>query len=154
MKCDEDQGALNYCDFRQVDKEIDNIKLNILESRKEYVSVQTEICEVNQLKDKGFFVLKDMERKYKELRTEMNEIHSEYLECVKIVNSREEIAHNNMGSLKLQRDNLKKELKELQESAEDNSKKLEEINKMIIIQEVCPYIYFSRCSTVLFIILM
>ncbi|XP_076221864.1 uncharacterized protein LOC143174346 [Nomia melanderi] len=134
-KYDDDQGALNYCDFRQVDKEIENIKLNIQESRDEYMSVETEICEVNQLKDKGLFILKDTERKYKELQEEMKQIHCEYIECVKRVNSYDKVVHNKIESLTLQRDNLKKELEELQERTEDNSKKLEEIKKAIVIQE-------------------
>ncbi|XP_078047407.1 uncharacterized protein LOC144475400 [Augochlora pura] len=133
-KC-EDAKALDPYDFRLVNEEINDIKLELAKSRKEYQSVEEEIRQVSQLKDKGLFILKDKERKYKELEKEMYEIHSDYIKCVEKVNSYEKNVQYKVESLTLERANLKKELEELQKRADENGRNLADIKRRITIEE-------------------
>ncbi|XP_076288326.1 uncharacterized protein LOC143212898 [Lasioglossum baleicum] len=122
--------------FGRVEEEIDNIKLELAGSRKEYQTVEAEICKVTQLKNKALFILKDTQRKYNQFEKKLKEIHSDYMECVKIVNSYEKIIYRRIESLTLERNNLKNEIHELRKHADENNKKLAEIKKLITIQEV------------------
>ncbi|XP_076380404.1 uncharacterized protein LOC143259959 [Megalopta genalis] len=133
-KC-EDAKACNPYDFRLVDEEINDIKVELAKSRKEYQSVEEEIREVCRLKDKGLFILKDKERKYKELESEMNEIHNDYMKCVEKVNSYEKNVQHKIESLTLLRANLKQELEELQKRADENGRNLADIKRRITVQE-------------------
>ncbi|XP_076644768.1 uncharacterized protein LOC143354501 [Halictus rubicundus] len=101
----------------------------------EYQSVEAEICKVTQLKNKGLFILKDTQRKYKQFEKELEEIHSDYVECVNRVNSYEKNVSRKIESLTLERNNLKKEFLELRQRADENNKRLEEIKKLIAVQE-------------------
>ncbi|KZC13658.1 hypothetical protein WN55_05211 [Dufourea novaeangliae] len=129
------RDILNSCNFHQVDEEIRDFKSKLLESRKECENVEIEICDVSQLKDKGLFVLKDIERKYKQLERELNDVHCQYTEHVREVNSYEKTVYRKIECLTLQRDKLKKELEQLQKSANKNDKKLVEIRTLITCQE-------------------
>lgn len=132
----EEVKTSNPYDFRRVDKEINEIELELTGSRMEYQSVEAEICQVNQLKNKGLFILKDTERKYKQLEKQLEEIHSGYEECVNRVNSYEKIVSRKIESLTLERNNLKKEFHESRQRADENNKRLEEIKKLITVEEV------------------
>ncbi|XP_076621641.1 uncharacterized protein LOC143342045 [Colletes latitarsis] len=119
----------------RMDKEIGHFKAKLIECRKESESTEIEILNVNQLQDKGLFILKDMQRKYKQIEEEMKEIHCEYLKCVNNVKCYEGTVHRKVNSLTLKRDNLKTELANLNKVANENKKKLMDIRKMIEIQE-------------------
>lgn len=107
-----------------------------MECQSKCESTVTKIYDVNQLKDKGTFVLKDVTRKYSNLDEELYEIHCNYVKCAEKINSCEEYVNRKIDALTLQRDNLKKELSELKTKTEENDKMLMEIKKMITIQEV------------------
>lgn len=131
------EEAKTSFDFGQTEKEIDNIKLELAGTRKEYQAVGAEICKVTQLKNKAMFILKDTQRKYSQFEKDLKEIHSDYVELVKSVNSHEKTIYRRIESLTLERNMLKNEIDEMRRRADENDKKLAEIKKLITIQEVC-----------------
>ncbi|XP_076395909.1 uncharacterized protein LOC105664116 [Megachile rotundata] len=122
-------------DLFQLDEEINDVRSKLLECQSKCESTVSKIYDVNQLKDKGTFVLKDVTRKYSKLDEELYGIHCNYVKCAEKINSCEEYVNQKIDALTLQRDNLKKELSELKTKAEENDKQLMEIKKMITIQE-------------------
>ncbi|CAL7939776.1 unnamed protein product [Xylocopa violacea] len=118
-----------------IDKEIEDVKIQILKMENEYESTEMQIDEVNRLEDKGAYVLKNVEQQNNGLEEQFKEIHWNYMKCIEIVNSNEETVRENTKYLTLQRDNLKTQLKELQKKAEEYNRKLIEVKKMITIQE-------------------
>lgn len=93
------------------------------------------IYDVNQLKDKGAFVLENVKRRYSALDEDLKEIHCNYVKCMEKVITDKVIDHK-VNSLTHQRDNLKKELQGLKDLADENNKKLMEIKKVVMVQEV------------------
>ncbi|XP_017755032.1 PREDICTED: uncharacterized protein LOC108547154 [Eufriesea mexicana] len=133
----------NFYQLYRMDKEIDDIKTQLLECETEYEHTEIEIYNFDQLKNKGTYVLKNVERQYNNLDEELRGIHSNYIKCIEKVNFTNGTMQQTMDSLTLERDNLKKELDELIKTADENNKKLMEIEKMITIQEVhSVYIYY------------
>lgn len=119
-------------------KEIDDVESELLECQKECATTEIEIYNVNQLKDKGTYVLENVKRRYNDLEEELKEIHYNYLKCIEKTNN--ETIQQKIDSLTLQRDNLKRELEELSKAADENNKKIMAVKKMIKIQEV-SFIY-------------
>lgn len=132
-------ATLNSYELYRIDEEIQHSKSELIDCRKECESTEMEMITVNQLEDKGIFILKDMERKYKELDDELEKVHHDYIKCANNVNRYEEAVSQKVSSLTQERDNLRKELSDLRKVADENSKKLIEIKKMITIQEVRTY---------------
>ncbi|XP_076173346.1 uncharacterized protein LOC143149661 [Ptiloglossa arizonensis] len=128
-------ATLNSYELYRIDEEIQHSKSELIDCRKECESTEMEMITVNQLEDKGIFILKDMERKYKELDDELEKVHHDYIKCANNVNRYEEAVSQKVSSLTQERDNLRKELSDLRKVADENSKKLIEIKKMITIQE-------------------
>lgn len=119
-------------------KEVDDVESELLECQKECATTEIEIYNVNQLKDKGTYVLENVKRKYNDLEEELKEVHCNYLKCIEKTNN--ETIQQKIDSLTLQRDNLRKELEELSKTADENNKKIMAVKKMIKIQEV-SFIY-------------
>lgn len=130
------QANSNSDELYQMHREINDIKSKLLECQKEYEYTEVEIHNVNQLKDKGIYVLNNVERNYNNLDEELKQIHCNYVKCIEKVNSDDDTIQQRINSLTMQRDNLKKKLDELQKTTDENNKKLIEIKNMIIIQEV------------------
>lgn len=142
-KYDEMQQDWNPLGLYEMGKQMEELKLKLLESRKKCECTDAEMDDVIQLKDKGLFILKNFERKYENVNEELKDLHDNYVKCVSKVNSREEIDYQEIHFLTLQRDSLKKELIELKMIADENSKKLAEIWKIITAQEVrVPFIFY------------
>lgn len=121
-------------------KEIDDVESELLECQKECATTEIEIYNVNQLKDKGTYVLENVKRRYNDLEEELKEVHCNYLKCIEKTNN--ETIQQKIDSLTLQRDNLRRELEELNKAADENNKKIMAVKKMIKIQEVSfIYIY-------------
>lgn len=119
-------------------KEVDDVESELLECQKECATTEIEIYNVNQLKDKGTYVLENVKRKYNDLEEELKEVHCNYLKCIEKTNN--ETIQQKIDSLTLQRDNLRRELEELSKTADENNKKIMAVKKMIKIQEV-SFIY-------------
>ncbi|XP_053973013.1 uncharacterized protein LOC128873448 [Hylaeus volcanicus] len=129
------QRTLNTFDLGEIKMAIEYYKSKLVECRNDYQSTEMEIFNVNHMANKGLFILKDMEIKYKDLEVELDKVHCEYIKCVQNVNNYEETVHQKVNSLTLKRDNLKKELTDLKNVADENDKKLIEIRNMITVQE-------------------
>lgn len=119
-------------------KEVDDVESELLECQKECATTEIEIYNVNQLKDKGTYVLENVKRKCNDLEEELKEVHCNYLKCIEKTNN--ETIQQKIDSLTLQRDNLRRELEELSKTADENNKKIMAVKKMIKIQEV-SFIY-------------
>ncbi|XP_043590393.1 uncharacterized protein LOC122571117 isoform X2 [Bombus pyrosoma] len=122
----------NYQLYRMY-KEIDDVESELLECQKECATTEIEIYNANQLKDKGTYVLENVKRRYNDLEEELKEVHCNYLKCIEKANN--ESIQQKIDSLTLQRDNLKRELEELNKAADANNKKIVAVKKMIKIQE-------------------
>ena len=77
-----------------MDKETEDTKSKLLECQKECEDTEIEIYNVNQLKDKGTFVLQNVERKYNNLDEELKEIHCNYMKCNEKANFNETSTKN------------------------------------------------------------
>lgn len=139
--------VLQYCGIQEsrisdqlyrMYKEVDDVESELLECQKECATTEIEIYNVNQLKDKGTYVLENVKRKYNDLEEELKEVHCNYLKCIEKTNN--ETIQQKIDSLTLQRDNLRRELEELSKTADENNKKIMAVKKMIKIQEV-SFIY-------------
>lgn len=139
--------VLQYCEIQEsrisdqlyrMYKEVDDVESELLECQKECATTEIEIYNVNQLKDKGTYVLENVKRKYNDLEEELKEVHCNYLKCIEKTNN--ETIQQKIDSLTLQRDNLRRELEELSKTADENNKKIMAVKKMIKIQEV-SFIY-------------
>ncbi|KAK1122939.1 hypothetical protein K0M31_008577 [Melipona bicolor] len=128
------QETWNSDQLYRMDKETEDTKSKLSECQKECEDTEIEIYNVNQLKDKGTFVLQNVERKCNNLDEELKEVHRNYMKCNEKANFNE-IVQQRINSLISQRDNLKRELDELKKAADKNNKELIEIQKMITIQE-------------------
>lgn len=136
LQYDKIHANLNTDKLYQIHREINDVKSKLLECQKEYEYTEVEIYNVNQLKDKGIYVLNNVERNYNNLDEELKQIHCNYIKCIEKVNSDNDTIQQRMNSLTMQRDNLRKKLDELEKTTDENNKKLIEIKNMIIIQEV------------------
>lgn len=131
-------------------KEIGDVESELLECQKECATTEIEIYNVNQLKDKGTYVLENVKRRYNDLEEELKEVHCNYLKCIEKTNN--ETIQQKIDSLTLQRDNLRRELEELNKAADENTKKIMAVKKMIKIQEVSfIYIYYINMFDRIFI---
>ncbi|KOX74303.1 hypothetical protein WN51_00647 [Melipona quadrifasciata] len=128
------QETWNSDQLYRMDKETEDTKSKLSECQKECEDTEIEIYNVNQLKDKGTFVLQNVERKCNNLDEEFKKIHCNYMKCNEKANFNETVQQR-INSLISQRDNLKRELDELKKAADKNNKELIEIQKMITIQE-------------------
>lgn len=135
LQYDKIQANSNSDELYQMHREINDVKSKLLECQKEYEYTEVEIHNVNQLKDKGMYVLNNVERNYNNLDEELKQIHCNYVKCIEKVNDNDTIQQR-INSLTIQRDNLRKKLDELKKATDENNKKLIEIKNMIIIQEV------------------
>ncbi|XP_076763277.1 uncharacterized protein LOC143430748 [Xylocopa sonorina] len=135
LKSDGMQENWEFGESYSIDKELEDVKIKILKLETEYEFTEMQINEVNQLWDKGAYVLKNVEQQNNGLEEQLKEIHWNYMKCIEMVNSNEETVRESTKYLSLQRDNLKTELKELQKKAEEYDRKLIEVKKMITIQE-------------------
>lgn len=151
--------VLQYCGIQEswisdqlyrMYKEIGDVESELLECQKECATTEIEIYNVNQLKDKGTYVLENVKRRYNDLEEELKEVHCNYLKCIEKTNN--ETIQQKIDSLTLQRDNLRRELEELNKAADENTKKIMAVKKMIKIQEVSfIYIYYINMFDRIFI---
>lgn len=141
LQYDKIQANSNSDELYQMHREINDVKSKLLECQKEYEYTEVEIHNVNQLKDKGMYVLNNVERNYNNLDEELKQIHCNYVKCIEKVNDNDTIQQR-INSLTMQRDNLRKKLDELKKATDENNKKLIEIKNMIIIQEVHFIIWY------------
>lgn len=108
LQYDKIQANSNSDELYQMHREINDIKSKLLECQKEYEYTEVEIHNVNQLKDKGIYVLNNVERNYNNLDEELKQIHCNYVKCIEKVNSDDDTIQQRINSLTMQRDNLKK----------------------------------------------
>ncbi|KOC60388.1 hypothetical protein WH47_08727 [Habropoda laboriosa] len=141
LECDKNQENWNSELLYDINKKIEDAESELFECHKECESTELEIYDVNQLKDKGKFVLKNIEGRYNNVNDELKEIHFNYEKCLEKVHSNKENVQQNINFLTMQRRYLRKELEELKKIADKNKEKLMEVQKMITIQEV-SYVKF------------
>ncbi|XP_076682550.1 uncharacterized protein LOC143376293 [Andrena cerasifolii] len=129
------QQDWNSLGLYEMGTRMEELKLKLLETRKKCECTDRETDDVMQLKDKGLFILKNFERKYESVNEELKDLHDDYVKCVSKVTSRKEIDYQEINFLTLQRDSLRQELLELKRTADENSKNLAEMWKIITAQE-------------------
>lgn len=140
------EGYSNSYDLHRIDEQLEDSKLKLLELHRECERTEIEMCGVSQLKDKGLFVQKSIERRYENVTEELKQVHRKYINCINKVNSQRGIDQQKINSLTLQRDNLKTELRQIKERVDENNRKFTEIKKMTTVQEVCLFKLIRPCS--------